>query len=139
MSEPEWQDFIRHGHRTGKLGAVRADGRPIVVPIWFLLDDDGVIRLQTSTNSAKTRAVMHEPRVCLTVDDEAPPHAFVMIEATATVVHDDDLMWRVARDCGARYMGEDRAEEIARRNAVPGECVIELRPTRVVAERDISP
>jgi len=139
MSEPEWHDFIRYGHRTGKLGAVRADGRPLVVPVWFVLDDDGVIRLQTSVDSAKTRAVMHEPRVCLTVDDEAPPHAFVMIEATATVVHDDQLTWRVAHECGARYMGAHRADEIARRNAVPGECVIELRPTRVVAERNISP
>src|ERR1700761_4184906 len=139
MSEPEWQDFISEGHRTGKLAGVRADGRPIVVPIWFVLDDDGVIRLQTSTDSAKTRAVQHEPRVCLLVDDEEPPHAFAMIEALATVVHDDELMWRVAYDCGARYMGSARAQEMADRNAVPGECVIELRPTRVVAERDISP
>jgi PPOX class probable F420-dependent enzyme len=138
MSEPEWRDFIRDGHRTGKLGAVRADGRPLVVPVWFVLDDDDVIRLQTSLDSAKTRAVLNEPRVCLTVDDDTPPHAFVMIEALATVEQDDQLTWRVARDCGGRYMGAERAEEMARRNAVPGECVIELRPTRVVAEAEIS-
>jgi PPOX class probable F420-dependent enzyme len=139
MSEPEWRDFISRGHRTGKLGAVRSDGRPLVVPIWFVLDDDGVIRLQTSVDSAKTRAVIHEPRVCLTLDDEEPPHAFVMIEAVATVVHDDELMWRVAYDCARRYMGADRADEVAGRNAVPGECVIELRPIRVVAESNVSP
>ncbi len=139
MSELEWRAFISTGHRTGKLGVVRADGRPTVLPIWFVLDDDDVIRTQISIDSAKARAIRHEPRVCLTVDDEDPPHAFVMIEAIATEVRDPVVVRRVAYDCGARYMGAARAEEMAERNSGPGECVIEIRPTRVIAERDISP
>ena len=85
MDEDEWRAFVTHGTRTGKLGVVRADGRPLVVPIWFVLEDDGVIRFQTSLDSAKVRALQHEPRVCLTIDDETPPFAFVLIEATAKV------------------------------------------------------
>jgi PPOX class probable F420-dependent enzyme len=139
MTEPEWQTFITSGTRTGKLGAVRADGRPLVVPIWFVLDDDRVIRFQTSLDSAKVRAIRHEPRVCLTVDDETPPFSFVMIEAIANVADaDPDELWRVTHACGGRYMGADRADEFATRNAVPGECVVELRPQRVVAWADVS-
>ena len=139
MTEAEWREFIMVGTRTGKLGAVRADGRPLVLPIWFVRGDHGTLMFQTSTSSAKVRAIRHEPRVCLTVDDETPPYSFVMIEALATVItDDDDLCQRIARECGARYMGADRAEEFARRNAVPGECVVVLQPTRVIAEAGVS-
>ena len=42
-------------------------------------------------------------------------------------------MW--ATKIGARYMGEDRAEEFGRRNAVAGELLVRLTPDRVVADR----
>ena len=38
MDEAEWRAFVSHGTRTGKLATTRADGRPHVVPIWFVLD-----------------------------------------------------------------------------------------------------
>jgi len=33
----------------------------------------------------------------------------------------------------ARYMGPDRAEEFGKRNGVPGELIVRLRPTKVLA------
>ena len=36
----------------------------------------------------------------------------------------------------ARYMGAGRAEEFGRRNAVPGELVVRLRPVKVLASFD---
>ena len=139
MTDDEWRAFVLSGTRTGKLGVVRPDGRPLVVPIWFIIDDDGLIRFQTSAGSAKVRALRHDPRVCLTVDDEVAPYSFVLIEADAEVEPDDPAeLWRVAHACAARYMGADRADEYARRNAVDGECVVALRPRRVIAERDVS-
>lgn len=99
MSEPEWRTFVSEGIRTAKLAAVRPDGRPMVVPVWFIHDDDGVIRFQTGGNSAKVRAMRHERRVCLLVEDERPPFSFVMIDAVATVVDDADPheLYRVAQ------------------------------------------
>jgi len=35
-------------------------------------------------------------------------------------------------------MGADRAEEFGRRNAVPGELVVRLHPSRVVAALDMT-
>ena len=42
-------------------------------------------------------------------------------------------MLDIATRTGARYMGADRAEEFGRRNAVPGELVVRVRPTKVIA------
>jgi hypothetical protein len=35
-------------------------------------------------------------------------------------------------------MGADRAEEFGRRNGVPGELLVTLRPTRVLATLDMT-
>jgi hypothetical protein len=35
-------------------------------------------------------------------------------------------------------MGADKADEFGRRNAVPGELVVRLRPERVIAQADVA-
>jgi hypothetical protein len=37
-----------------------------------------------------------------------------------------------------RYLGEEHADEIAERNAVPGEVLVRLRPEHVVAVTEIA-
>jgi hypothetical protein len=44
----------------------------------------------------------------------------------------------VATAAGSRYMGAARAEEYGRRNAVPEEVLVTLRPDHVVAQRGIA-
>ena len=39
----EQRAFLLYGTRTGKLATVREDGRPHVVPIWFVMDGDTLI------------------------------------------------------------------------------------------------
>ena len=34
---------------------------------------------------------------------------------------------------GARYMGPERAQEFGKRNGVPGELVVRIRPAKVLA------
>jgi hypothetical protein len=38
----------------------------------------------------------------------------------------------------ARYMGAEIAEKFGKRNGVPGELVVRLRPTRVIANFDVT-
>jgi len=38
----------------------------------------------------------------------------------------------------ARYVGPDRAEEFGQRNGVPGQLVVRVRPTKVVAYFNIT-
>jgi hypothetical protein len=45
---------------------------------------------------------------------------------------------RIATAIGGRYMGAGRAEEFGRRNAVPGELLVRLRPGRVIALADVA-
>ena len=137
MTRDEWRAFIRHGTRTGKLGTVRRDGRPHVVPIWFVLDGEDIV-FTTGAGTIKADAMRRDPRVCMCVDDENPPFAFVMVEGSATMSDDLDEMLVYATRIGGRYMGADHAEEFGRRNAVSGELLVRVTPSRILAWAEIS-
>lgn len=137
MSDDERRAFLLEGTRTGKLATVRPDGRPHVVPIWFALDGDDIV-LTTGADTVKGRNICRDGRVSLCVDDESPPYSFVMVEGEATVGEDRDELLRWATRLGGRYMGEDRAEEFGRRNAVAGELLVRVRATNIVARANIA-
>jgi PPOX class probable F420-dependent enzyme len=137
MTDDETRAFLLTGTRTAKLATVRPDGRPHVAPIWFVLDGDDVI-FNTGADTVKGRALRRDPRVAMVVDDEAPPFAYVFIEGTATISEELDEMLRWATRIGGRYMGEDNAEAFGRRNAVPGELLVRVQPSKVLARAEIS-
>jgi len=137
MTPDERRRFLSAGTRTAKIATVGANGAPHVVPIWFVLDGDDVI-FTTGEATAKGRAIRRDPRVALCVDDEHPPYAFVLIEGTATTSADlgEMLVW--ATRIAARYMGADQAGAYGRRNAVPGELLVRVTPTKIVSDADVA-
>jgi hypothetical protein len=137
MSAEERRAFLSKGTRTAKLAVCRRNGAPHVVPIWFVLDGDDVV-FTTSEETVKGKAVLRDPRVALCVDDDHPPFSFVSIEGTTTISRDPEQLLAWATKLGARYMGEERAEEFGRRNAVPEEMLIRLTPTKIIAQAAIS-
>ncbi len=141
MTRAEWQEFAGTGTRTGKVAVTRADGRPHVTPVWFLIDsdrDDDAVVFTTHAESLKGRALRRDARFSLCVDDQVPPYSFVVIDAEAELSADPDELLHWATRLGARYMGPDRAEAFGRRNAVPGELLVRGRITRVVAQADVA-
>lgn len=133
----ELRTFLSEGTRTGKLGYVAADGRPLVVPVWFVLDGDDLL-FNTGRNTAKGHAIARDPRLVVCVDSEVPPFGFVQVQGVATVSEDRDELVTSATAIAARYVGADRAEEFGRRNGVPGELLVRIRPTKVNANLDMT-
>ncbi|MEV0703100.1 PPOX class F420-dependent oxidoreductase [Saccharopolyspora sp. NPDC050389] len=137
ISDPEVRAFLEAGTRTGILGFTASDGRPLVAPVWFVLDGDDVV-FNTSKDTAKGRAIVRDPRVVLCADLPEPPYAFVQVQGLAETSEEPGELLRTATKIGGRYMGQDRAEEFGRRNAVPGELVVRIRPTKVIAALDMT-
>lgn len=135
ITDDEVREFLEHGTRTGKLAYTASDRRGLVAPVWFVLEGAELV-FNTGKDTAKGRALARDPRVALCVDLEAPPYAFVQVQAAVRLSEDPDELVRTATKIAARYMGQQRAEEFGRRNAVPGELVVRLRPTKVLAEFD---
>jgi PPOX class probable F420-dependent enzyme len=136
ITDPQVRDFLQGGTRTGKLAYTGTDGRPLVAPVWFIVED-GCVVFNTGKNTAKGRALARDPRATLCADLEEPPYAFVQVQGIAELSEDPGELLRTATAIAARYMGPDRAGEFGKRNGVPGELVVRLRPAKVLAVFDV--
>ena len=132
VTDPENSAFLNAGTRTGKIAWTSADGRPLVAPVWFVVED-GCIVFNTGKDTAKGRALARDPRVALCVDLEEPPYGFVQVQGRAELSEEPADLVRTATAIGGRYMGPERAVEFGKRNGVPGELVVRLRPDKVIA------
>jgi PPOX class probable F420-dependent enzyme len=130
-------EFLSEGTRTGLLGYLASDGRPLVAPVWFVVDG-GTLAFNTDKNTAKGRALVRDPRVVMCVDDSRPPYSYVQVQGTASISEDPQDVLDIAIRAGGRYMGADRAEEFGRRNGVPGELVVRIKPTKVIAAFNVA-
>nr|WP_211210247.1 PPOX class F420-dependent oxidoreductase [Actinopolyspora halophila] len=137
MSDEQYREFLTTGTRTAKLATTRSDGRPHVVPVWFVLDGDDLVTV-TAKDSVKGRALLRDGRVAVCVDDDRRPYAFVMIEgATATSENPEEVLLWSTRNA-ARYMGEDNAERYGRLNAGAGMMLVRITPTKILSEDDVT-
>jgi hypothetical protein len=74
-----------------------------------MTQEDGCLVFNTGKETAKGRALARDPRLL----------------RTATAI-------------AARHLGPERAEEFGKRNGVPGELVVRLRPTKTLAHFDMT-
>jgi PPOX class probable F420-dependent enzyme len=132
MNETQWRAFLSDGTRTGKLATTRADGRPHVAPVWFLVDGDDLV-FNTGKDTVKGKSLARDGRVALCVDDDRPPFSFALVEGTATLSEDPAELRTWATRIAARYMGEDAAPGYGARNGVPGELLVRVRIEKVIA------
>lgn len=137
MSPEECRALLVAQAHTGQLATVREDGSPHVVPIWFDVDGE-VIVFTTGENVIKARNIRHDARVSLCVDDERPPFSYVRVDGTATFSDDMEQLLYWATRIAGRYMGASKAEAYGKRNAVPGELLVRITPTRIHGEKNIS-
>jgi len=137
MTAEELRAFMLHGTRTAKVATAMADGQPHVMPVWFVLDGEEVV-FTTHVESAKGRHLRRDRRVALVVDEEVEPYAFVHVRGHARISEDPDQLLRFATLICGRYVGAERAEELGRRNGVPGELLVHVAPQRVIAKADIA-
>ena len=133
-----WLDFVGADPApTAKVAVTLADGSPHVTPVWVALDGADLL-FTTWAESAKGRALRRDQRVSLCWDDARPPFAFVTVFGVAEIVDDPEQLRHWAAVIGGRYMGAARAEEYGRRNGVPGELLVRVHVTRVVAKVDVA-
>ncbi|TCP56477.1 PPOX class probable F420-dependent enzyme [Tamaricihabitans halophyticus] len=137
LADPAVRTFLETGTRTGKVAFVARDGRPLVAPIWFVVEGEELL-FNTGKDTAKGRAIARDPRIALSVDVEHPPYDFVQVQGVASTSEDPAELLRVATAIGGRYMGLDRAEEFGKRNGVPGELVVRVRPTKIIVGLNVA-
>ena len=151
MSRKEIRKFLMQGTFTGKLATVKKDGSSHIVPIWFVLDggdnksrsgrkvNDDDISFTTDGTSVKAKNIQHDNRVSICVDDQTPPFSFVVVYGTAKIHrYNQRELFRFATKIARRYMGKENAELYGKRNSTEGEVLVRIKPTRIIAEKEIA-
>ncbi|MDY7099554.1 MAG: pyridoxamine 5'-phosphate oxidase family protein [Actinomycetota bacterium] len=95
-----------------RIGTVDADGMPRVVPTWFI-HRHGDVLFTPRAESVFLANLRRDPRVGLSIDEEALPYRKVTVQGVAELRHDlgDDDAWRdLYRDIARRYIEPDAAE-----------------------------
>lgn len=138
MSHDEYLHFMMERPRTAKVATASLDGQPHVAPVWFEMDGETII-FTTWHTTVKAKHLRENPRVSLSVDDDTPPFSFAVVEGTAEIANptpEEFLHW--ATRIAGRYMGGDLAKAYGQRNAVPGELLIRITPTKIVTRAGMS-
>ncbi|MGC4936590.1 PPOX class F420-dependent oxidoreductase [Kribbella sp. DT2] len=129
MNETEWRSFVSAGTRLAHVALTRADGRPHVTPVCFVLDGDE-LAFALSPGSVKGNSLARDQRIAVCVSDEQQPYSFVSVEGRARVSAD---VKDVARGIAGRYYPSESAEDLAESFAQGGFTAVHIGITNVIA------
>jgi PPOX class probable F420-dependent enzyme len=118
------QDLLKIDVAT--LATIGPDGWPQVTALWFLYDDDRMLRLSLNTTRQKVKNLQAHPECTLFFIDPANPYRTLEVRARAEIAPDSEYAF--AKKLGAKYGGADFSA-----NDRPGETrvVVTLHPTKV--------
>ncbi len=132
MTDTEWRSFVAAGTRLAHVALTRADGRPHVTPVCFVLDGDE-LAFALSPGSVKGKSLARDQRIAVCVSDEHQPYGFVTVEGQASTSADAEQIKRVAVGIAARYYPSQPAEAIAESFVQEGFTAVRISITNVIA------
>jgi len=139
MTDDEVRAYLRAA-KTLILTSNGPGGYPHPMPMWFVLDDDGVVSMTTFRKSQKVRNLERDPRVSLLAESGAEYAQLqgVVIYGEAQVIDDIEVVTDtlLAAAGGEAPGGDPKAREAVRsvvaKTAAKRVC-IRVKPQRVVS------
>jgi PPOX class probable F420-dependent enzyme len=138
MNPDEINRFLMKGTFTGKLGTINKDGSSHITPIWYILDENNYITFTTYFKSVKAKNLIRDSRISICVDDQTPPFSFVLVNGSAKVFSQPEDLLRWTTKIAERYMGKELSVEYGKRNAIEGELLVKVIPTKINGQKNIS-
>jgi PPOX class probable F420-dependent enzyme len=120
---PSHRDLLQND--VAVLATIGPDGYPQVSALWFLAEEEGLIRLSLNTRRQKVRNIQQRPECTLFLLDLTNPYRTIEIRARAEIQPDPDYAF--ADKLGQKYHAD------LRHNDRPGESrvVVTLHPVKV--------
>ena len=100
---PRVLDLLRRPN-PAVMATVAADGRPVTVATWYLLEDDGRVLLGLDATRARLKHLRRDPRVSLTVLAGDDWYTHVSLQGRVGEVAEDVGLAEIDR-LAAQYLG----------------------------------
>jgi len=111
LTADEQAAFLAEPGVLMRIAVVRADGSPLVTPIWFLFEA-GSIYFTPREKSEWFTCLRRDPRVSLCIDEQPLPYRKVIVEGAAELVFDvgvDDEWRELYQRIAEKYVGAQGA------------------------------
>lgn len=105
LSNDDVTAFLSEPGHLARIGTTDTDGMPRVLPLWFIVHE-GAICFTPRQPAVIWHNILRDPRVGISIDEEASPYRKVVVQGVAEVLHPpgDDESWRdLYRAIAARY------------------------------------
>jgi len=99
------------------MATVRADGQPVTVATWYLLEDDGTILLGLDAARARLRHLRADPRVSLTALAAGDWYTHVSLQGRVVSIADDEGLRDIDR-LSRHYTGNPYPDRVRPRVSV---------------------
>ena len=76
------------------ISTVEPDGTPHTSCVWYLLDDDGKMKVSLNSARRKTQNLLRSPKVSMLFVDPANPYRYLELRGTADLAVDADRSFR---------------------------------------------
>jgi len=130
MTKQEREMFLADLH-VGIISIPEEGRGPLTVPIWYLYEPGGELRVVTGRTSRKAQLLQHAGRFSLCVQKETPPYKYVSVEGPVVAIEPVDLE-RDRRPLAHRYYGTQRGNRYIERTRAEyvGNVLVRMLPER---------
>lgn len=97
--------FLRE-KRFAVLGTINRDGTPQLTTMWYILENDGTVLMNTRAGRLKERNMRRDPRISICVSDG---YTYVTIKGCVEMIDDQQISQRDIFRLSTRYHGEEKA------------------------------
>ncbi len=85
--------------RFAVLATINQDGTPQLTTMWYLLEDEGSILMNTKVGRAKERNMRRDPRISICIEDG---YDFLTINGTVEMIDDPEIaQWTSSKENNA--------------------------------------
>jgi nitroimidazol reductase NimA-like FMN-containing flavoprotein (pyridoxamine 5'-phosphate oxidase superfamily) len=132
MTKAEREAFLAAVH-VGIFSVAQEGRPPLTVPVWYMYEPGGDLRIVTARESRKLALIQHAMCFSLCVQDENPPYRYVSVEGRVISIERPDFE-RHLRPQARRYLGLEKAdaylESIGGTALEDTDRVVTMRPER---------
>ena len=116
--------------RFAVLATINQGGTPQLTTMWYLLEDDGPILMNTKVGRLKERNMRRDPRISICIEDD---YNFLTISGTVQLIDDPERAQYDLLRLSTRYLGVEKArrqmqEKLSKETRVS----LILKPERII-------
>jgi nitroimidazol reductase NimA-like FMN-containing flavoprotein (pyridoxamine 5'-phosphate oxidase superfamily) len=130
MTKQEREAFLAGVH-VGVLSVPEPGRGPLTVPVWYVYEPGGELRIVTGRISRKGRLLEQARRFSLCAQAESPPYKYVSVEGPIVAIEASEVE-RDIRPLARRYLGVKGGDQYVAtaREVSDDNVLVRMRPER---------